>query len=240
MNSPSRLKEPSACIFVLVVVGLVLIFCFGRFVAPPKPAAAPKKEGKDPVKDANRELENKSGVQLGITVKKEAAVFGEWYQQVLYFLLFVLWVASLCLRRECTNSGPRQGRDARLLRCFGMLHSQALELRYLARNPEYVSESWLHLHALWNLLFPLPPAWFDVEMFVVFPCFDCLAPHLTSFFLSLARLSEFRTPTFPCLSPRRLSNVRRITSKDSPPKSLGSLERQFSPTHLFRRLTNWN
>lgn len=32
---------------------------------------------------ARKELEGKSGVQLGLTVKKEQAVFGEWYSQVL-------------------------------------------------------------------------------------------------------------------------------------------------------------
>ncbi|KAK4046086.1 hypothetical protein OIV83_006366 [Microbotryomycetes sp. JL201] len=32
---------------------------------------------------ARKELDGKSGVQLGITVKKEQAVFGEWYSQVL-------------------------------------------------------------------------------------------------------------------------------------------------------------
>lgn len=31
---------------------------------------------------ARRELEGKAGVQLGLTVKKEQAVFGEWYSQV--------------------------------------------------------------------------------------------------------------------------------------------------------------
>lgn len=32
---------------------------------------------------AKKELEGKSGVQLGLTVKKDQAVFGEWYSQVL-------------------------------------------------------------------------------------------------------------------------------------------------------------
>lgn len=31
---------------------------------------------------AKKELEGKAGVQLGMTVKKEQAVFGDWYSQV--------------------------------------------------------------------------------------------------------------------------------------------------------------
>lgn len=34
------------------------------------------------VKEAKKELDGQSGVQLGMTVKKEQAVFGEWYAQV--------------------------------------------------------------------------------------------------------------------------------------------------------------
>lgn len=58
-------------------------------VEPPKPAAqkaalAPTPGAAAATKGtAQAELEGQSGVQLGITVKKEQAVFGDWYQQVL-------------------------------------------------------------------------------------------------------------------------------------------------------------
>jgi prolyl-tRNA synthetase len=56
-------------------------------------AAAPKAAAKAPADAstlaareaaalaARRDLEGKAGVQLGLTVKKEQAVFGEWYSQ---------------------------------------------------------------------------------------------------------------------------------------------------------------
>ncbi|GAA5945974.1 hypothetical protein JCM10213_005428 [Rhodosporidiobolus nylandii] len=52
----------------------------------PKPAAqkaAPATSNADVAKKAQADLEGQSGVQLGLTVKKEQAVFGDWYQQVL-------------------------------------------------------------------------------------------------------------------------------------------------------------
>jgi len=58
-------------------------------VEPPKPAAQKAALAPTPgAAAANKgtaqaELEGQSGVQLGITVKKEQAVFGDWYQQVL-------------------------------------------------------------------------------------------------------------------------------------------------------------
>ncbi|GAA6027257.1 hypothetical protein JCM8097_002532 [Rhodosporidiobolus ruineniae] len=45
--------------------------------APPAPTNAAA------ARTAQADLEGQSGVQLGITVKKEQAVFGDWYQQVL-------------------------------------------------------------------------------------------------------------------------------------------------------------
>lgn len=58
---------------------------------------------------AKKDLEGKAGVQLGITVKKDAAVFGDWYSQVsscllLLLLVFVtLWSAS--------NEGKGEGME---------------------------------------------------------------------------------------------------------------------------------
>ncbi|GAA5910773.1 hypothetical protein JCM6882_002074 [Rhodosporidiobolus microsporus] len=55
-------------------------------VEAPKPAvqkAAPATSDASVAKRAQAELEGQAGVQLGITVKKEQAVFGDWYQQVL-------------------------------------------------------------------------------------------------------------------------------------------------------------
>ncbi|GAA5958839.1 hypothetical protein JCM21900_003946 [Sporobolomyces salmonicolor] len=54
--------------------------------AAAKPAAqkaVPATTDAAAAKKQQSELEGQSGVQLGITVKKEQAVFGEWYQQVL-------------------------------------------------------------------------------------------------------------------------------------------------------------
>lgn len=50
--------------------------------AAAKPPTAPKTESTEASKGSKSEFENQSGVQLGMTVKKEQAVFGEWYQQV--------------------------------------------------------------------------------------------------------------------------------------------------------------
>ncbi|GAA6002214.1 proline--tRNA ligase [Rhodotorula paludigena] len=57
-------------------------------VDAPKPAAqkaagAPAPAGSSAAAKAQAELEGQAGVQLGLTVKKEQAVFGDWYQQVL-------------------------------------------------------------------------------------------------------------------------------------------------------------
>ncbi|GAA6059258.1 hypothetical protein JCM10212_006651 [Sporobolomyces blumeae] len=49
----------------------------------PKAAAASKSSAATDAKKAQSELDGQAGVQLGLTVKKEQAVFGEWYQQVL-------------------------------------------------------------------------------------------------------------------------------------------------------------
>ncbi|GAA5911228.1 proline--tRNA ligase [Sporobolomyces salmoneus] len=49
----------------------------------PKPAAAAAQKATSDNKKPQSELEGQAGVQLGLTVKKEQAVFGEWYQQVL-------------------------------------------------------------------------------------------------------------------------------------------------------------
>lgn len=53
-------------------------------------APKPPQPKKDPVASTSaadearlKDLEGLSGVQLGLTVKKEQAVFGDWYQQVL-------------------------------------------------------------------------------------------------------------------------------------------------------------
>ncbi|GAA5943277.1 proline--tRNA ligase [Sporobolomyces koalae] len=51
--------------------------------AAPKAAAQKSAGASDSNKKAQTELEGQAGVQLGLTVKKEQAVFGEWYQQVL-------------------------------------------------------------------------------------------------------------------------------------------------------------
>lgn len=57
-------------------------------VDAPKPAAqkaagAPAPAGSSAAAKAQADLEGQAGVQLGLTVKKEQAVFGDWYQQVL-------------------------------------------------------------------------------------------------------------------------------------------------------------
>ncbi|BGP24511.1 proline-tRNA ligase [Rhodotorula toruloides] len=64
---------------------------FLKGVEPPKPAAqkaagAPAPTASTsatPGRSAQADFEGQAGVQLGLTVKKEQSVFGEWYQQVL-------------------------------------------------------------------------------------------------------------------------------------------------------------
>ena len=71
--------------------------CFAALSLDSTPAAAPKVQkaavdgdtlaAKEAAAlNARRELEGKAGVQLGLTVKKEQAVFGEWYSQVSHSL----------------------------------------------------------------------------------------------------------------------------------------------------------
>ncbi|GAA6002333.1 hypothetical protein JCM10207_001068 [Rhodosporidiobolus poonsookiae] len=50
--------------------------------APAAQRAAPAPTNPAAARNAQADLEGQSGVQLGITVKKEQAVFGDWYQQV--------------------------------------------------------------------------------------------------------------------------------------------------------------
>ncbi|GAA5851393.1 hypothetical protein JCM8547_004230 [Rhodosporidiobolus lusitaniae] len=55
-------------------------------VEAPKPAAqtaAPATSDSAAAKKSQADFEGQAGVQLGLTVKKEQAVFGDWYQQVL-------------------------------------------------------------------------------------------------------------------------------------------------------------
>ncbi|GAA6048257.1 hypothetical protein JCM3770_006507 [Rhodotorula araucariae] len=54
-------------------------------VEAPKPAAQKAAGAPAPAaaKNSQADFEGQSGVQLGLTVKKEQAVFGDWYQQVL-------------------------------------------------------------------------------------------------------------------------------------------------------------
>lgn len=64
---------------------------FLKGVEPPKPAAqkaagAPASTASTSAaagRVAQADLEGQAGVQLGLTVKKEQSVFGDWYQQVL-------------------------------------------------------------------------------------------------------------------------------------------------------------
>lgn len=71
------------CVRALSLSVSVTDYCRAPAKAPvvkkePKAAAPIKKDA-----TARRELEGQSGIQLGITVKKCQADFGEWYSQVL-------------------------------------------------------------------------------------------------------------------------------------------------------------
>lgn len=108
MTANRYVVSPSLDSRSAVLTRSIKIFYFISLTSSPAAAnpkaAAPKVTGDS--KKAQNELEGQSGVQLGLTVKKEQAVFGEWYQQVRSLTFFlVLFLES---REKLIPQSPLQ------------------------------------------------------------------------------------------------------------------------------------